>query len=305
MTKISFVIGEMWAGIRSNVSMIISIILVSFVSLTFVAVAALLQQQIVQMKSYWYDKAQVAVYLCSEYSPESACPAGEISQEQKAAITQAIESDLLAPYIEEYFFEDKEAAYEKFKEQFADSQAVQYITADQLNEAYWINLVDPTQSDLIVESFSGLTGVEEIKDQRGYLDDIFGFLNVGTVLAGSVAGVMLLSATLLVGTTIRLSAHSRRREISIMRLVGASRFSIQLPFVLEGVFAGLVGALLASAAMYAGTEYFVTGILAKQLAFTSLVTAADALMIAPYLLAIGVGLATVASALSISRYLRS
>jgi cell division transport system permease protein len=295
----------MWAGIRSNLSMIISIILVSFVSLTFLAVTLLLQLQITQMKTYWYDRAQVAVYLCSDFSPEEACPAGGVTETQKIAIKQQLQSDVLSPYIEEFYFESKDDAYTKFIEQFADSQAAQYITAEQLNEAYWVNLKDPTQSELIVESFSGLDGVEEIKDQRSYLDEIFSFLNAGSLLAGGVAAVMLLSATLLIATTIRLSAHSRRREISIMRLVGASKFSIQLPFVLEGLLAAVMGGALASAVTVAITHYFVTGFLAQQLAFTSFFTVADALMITPYLIGVGSALAILSSALSIHRYLRT
>jgi cell division transport system permease protein len=303
--KLGFILSEMWAGIRSNFSMIVSIILVSFVSLTFLAVTMLLQLQITQMKTYWYDRAQVAIYLCSDYSPEEACPAGGATDNQKVAVKQQLMSDTLAPYIEDYYFETKDQAYEKFVEQFADSQAVQYITADQLNEAYWVNLKDPNQSDLIIESFSGLDGVEEIKDQRSYLDEIFSFLNAGSLLAAGVAGVMLLSATLLIATTIRLSAHSRRREISIMRLVGASKFSIQLPFVLEGVLAAVVGGLLASGVTVAITHYFITGFLAQQLAFTSFFTVTDALMITPYLLGVGAALAIVSSAVSIHRYLRT
>ena len=303
--KLGFILSEMWAGIRSNLSMIISIILVSFVSLTFLAVTLLLQLQITQMKTYWYDRAQVAVYLCSDFSPEEACPAGGVTETQKVAIKQQLQSDVLSPYIEEFYFESKDDAYTKFIEQFADSQAAQYITAEQLNEAYWVNLKDPTQSELIVESFSGLDGVEEIKDQRSYLDEIFSFLNAGSLLAGGVAAVMLLSATLLIATTIRLSAHSRRREISIMRLVGASKFSIQLPFVLEGLLAAVMGGALASAVTVAITHYFVTGFLAQQLAFTSFFTVADALMITPYLIGVGSALAILSSALSIHRYLRT
>ncbi len=82
--KLGFILSEMWAGIRSNISMIVSIILVSFVSLTFVAVTLLLQLQIGEMKTYWYDRAQVAIYLCSDYSPEEACPAGGATDAQKA-----------------------------------------------------------------------------------------------------------------------------------------------------------------------------------------------------------------------------
>lgn len=303
--KLGFILSEMWAGIRSNFSMIVSIILVSFVSLTFLAVTMLLQLQINQMKTYWYDRAQVAIYLCSDYSPEEACPAAGVTDTQRVEIEQQLQSNVLAPYIEDFYYESKDDAYEKFLTEFADSQAAQYITAEQLNEAYWVNLKDPTQSELIIESFSGLDGVEEIKDQRSYLDEIFNFLNAGSLLAAGVASVMLLSATLLIATTIRLSAHSRRREISIMRLVGASKFSIQLPFVLEGVLAAVVGGLLASGVTVAITHYFVTGYLAQQLAFTSFFTVSDALMITPYLIGVGSALAIVSSAISIHRHLRT
>ena len=299
-----FVLGEMWAGLRSNVSMVISIILVTFISLTFVGVAALLQLQIGEMKNYWYDKAQVAIYLCTDYSPEDVCPVGAATDEQKAAVKQQLESAALAPYIEESYFETHEAAYEKFSEEFADSSVLEFIKPEQLNEAYWVNLVDPTQSQLVSEGFEGLDGVEEVRDQRGYLDQIFGFLNIGSLAAAGIAGVMLLSATLLIATTIRLSAFSRRREIGIMRLVGASNFSIQLPFVLEGIFAATIGAVLSVGAIIGLTEFVVADLLASSLPFTSLVGTAEALTVAPILLATGVILATLASGFSIRRYLK-
>ena len=293
--RFGFVMGEIGHGLRRNVSMVISVILVTFISLTFVGTASLLQLQIGQMKNYWYDRAQVAVYLCSEFSPAEACPQGEASADVKTAIEAKLQDATLSPYVEKFYFLNHDEALKQFKEEFKDNTITNYVTADQLNEAFWVNLKDPTQSELILESFSGLDGVEEIKDQRSYLDEIFNFLNAGSLLAAGVAAVMLLSATLLIATTIRLSAHSRRREISIMRLVGASRFSIQLPFVLEGLLAAVLGALLATGVTVAITHYFVTGYLAKQLAFTSFFTVADSLMITPYLLGIGATLAIISS----------
>ncbi|MEY4991112.1 MAG: hypothetical protein RIS08_1338 [Actinomycetota bacterium] len=299
-----FILSEMWAGLKSNVSMVFSIILVTFISLTFVGVAALLQLQIGQMKSYWYDRAQVAVYLCTDFSPEAACPVGGATEEQIAAVNSQLDSAAITPYVEEYFFETHEAAYEKFSEEFAGSSVLEFITPEQLNQAFWVNLKNPSDSQLIAESFSGLEGVEEVRDQRGYLDQIFSFMNVGSLAAAGVAGVMLLSATLLIATTIRLSAFSRRREISIMRLVGASNFSIQLPFVLEGIFAALIGGLLAGGATLAAVQYLVTDYLALQLPFTSFVGLSDALTVAPYLVGLGVILAVIASGVSIRRYLK-
>ncbi len=299
-----FILSEMWAGLKSNVSMVFSIILVTFISLTFVGIAALLQLQIGEMKNYWYDRAQVAVYLCTDFSPEAACPVGGATEEQIAAVKSQLDSAAITPYVEEYFFETHEAAYEKFSEEFAGSSVLEFITPEQLNQAFWVNLKNPSDSQLIAESFSGLEGVEEVRDQRGYLDQIFSFMNVGSFAAAGVAGVMLLSATLLIATTIRLSAFSRRREISIMRLVGASNFSIQLPFVLEGIFAALIGGLLAGGATLAAVQYLVNDYLALQLPFTRFVGLADALTVAPYLVGLGVILAVIASGVSIRRYLK-
>jgi cell division transport system permease protein len=303
--NIGFVFEEMWAGLKSNLAMVFSIVLVTFISLTFVGVAALLQMQINEMKSYWYDRAQVVVYLCTDYSSELVCPVGAVTDEQKASVGAQLASQGLAPYVSDFYFESHQDAYEKFAEEFADSSALAFISPEQLNEAYWVNLVDPERSDLIVESFSGMPGVEEVRDQRGYLDQIFLFLNIGSLSAAAIAGVMLLSATLLISTTIRLSAFSRRREIGIMRLVGASKFSIQLPFILEGIIAAVLGALLAIAGNYFIVDTLVADYLAPQLPFTSFVGVEQALTIAPYILLSGVILATLASGVSIRRYLKN
>lgn len=284
--------------------MVVSIILVTFISLTFVGIAALLQLQIGQMKNYWYDKAQVAVYLCTDYSPEAACPLGEANQEQIDAISSQLNSELLTPYIETYYFETHEQAYEKFIDQFEGSSVIGFITAEQLNQAFWVNLIDPEQSSLISETFSGVEGVEEVRDQRGYLDQIFAFLNAGSLAAAGIATVMLISAALLVSTTIRLSAISRRREIGIMRLVGASNFSIQLPFVLEGITAALIGSVMASGAIAAVVQFLVQDFLAVRLPFTSFVGLADAMLVLPYVVVGGVILAALASGISIRRYLK-
>lgn len=90
-----------------------------------------------------------------------------------------------------------------------------------------------------------------------------------------------------------------------MRLVGASNFSIQLPFILEGAFAAAIGALLSVVAILALTEFVVTGLLAATLPFTSLVGSADAWAVAPALLAIGAVLAVMSSALTLRRFLSS
>lgn len=302
--RLSTVFREAVSGLRRNVAMVVSIILVTFLSLTFVGTASLLQLQIGEMKNYWYDRAQVAVYLCSSISPADACPQGEASDDIKAAVEAKLNEETLKPFVDKYYFEDHEQAYKHFQEQFEGNAVAQYVTKEQLNETYWIKLNDPEKSQIVTETFTGVAGVEEVRDQRSYLDQIFSILNAASLAAVGVAVLMLFSSALLISTTIRLSAFSRRREIGIMRLVGASNFYIQLPFVLEGIVAATVGSLLAGGAVLAIVQFFVQGVLAPRLPFTNLVGLTDGLTVFPVLVGLGVLLAAVASGTAIRRYLR-
>lgn len=300
-----FVMSEMWQGLRRNTSMVISVVLVTFVSLTFVGAALLLQMQIQAMKTYWYDRAQVAIDFCTDVSASPQCAGGMPTQEQKDAVQAELQGPALAPYIDKFYFETQQEAYDRFVEQFKDDPLVSFVKPEQLNEAFWVNLKNPEESDIVIQTIRGMPGVESVTDQRQFLDSIFGVLNGASVTAFAIAIVMLIAAVLLVATTIRLSAFSRRRELRIMRLVGASNGFIQAPFVLEGVFAGLVGALLASGAVLAGTHWFVQGFVAPRMPALQLVEVwPDAVIVAAILVIVGVGLAAIASLISIRRYLR-
>ncbi|MEI6590749.1 MAG: permease-like cell division protein FtsX [Actinomycetes bacterium] len=302
--RFGFILDEIKQGLKRNVSMVISVILVTFVSMTFVGTALVLQLQIGQMKNYWYDRAQVAVYLCSSISPQTVCPQGESSPDVKAAVEAKLGSTTLKPYIDNYFFENHDQAYKQFQEQFKGNAVAKYVTANQLNETFWVKLKNANDGDIITESFTGQAGVEQVRDQRTYLDQIFSILNAASLTAISIASLMLVSAALLISTTIRLSAFSRRRELGIMRLVGASNFFIQLPFVLEGVVAATVGSLLAVGTVTALVQFFVQGFLAQQLPFTSFVGIGDALLVAPVLVLAGILVAWFSSLVAIRRYLR-
>jgi len=302
--KLGFVFREIGQSLSRNVSMIVSIVLVTFLSLTFVGTAGLLQAQIGQMKTYWYDRAQVAIYLCTDTSPADACPQGEASADTQSAVAKALEASTLKLFVERFYFENHQDAYDKFQEQFKGNAVAKYVTPEQLNETFWVKVEDPEKSAVIVESFTGVAGVEEVRDQRSYLDQIFSILNAASLAAVGIASIMLASAVLLISTTIRLSAFSRRREIGIMRLVGASNFYIQLPFILEGVVAATIGSVLAAGAVVAIVQFFVKGYLAARLPLTSFVGLEDALLLSPLLVIAGIGLAALASGVAIRRYLK-
>ena len=302
--KLGFLLKETWEGITRNFTMVISIVLVTFVSLTFVAIAALLQVQVGNLKNFWYDKAQIVIYLCNEYSTDSECPSGAITENEQIAVAGQLKSPALSSYIDAYFFESQDEAYQRLLEENSELSAAQFLSAEQLNAAYWVNLVNPEKAGLVVEAFSEQPGVAQVQDQRAYFDPIIGLLNGATVATGTVAAVMLLSAALLTTTTIRLSAFSRRRELGIMRLVGASSLAIQLPFILEGLVAALAGGVLAVVVTSFLVETFLTDSLSTELAFASFVTSADAVALAPQVIGIGAILAVLASGLATYRHIR-
>jgi cell division transport system permease protein len=300
----SFILRETWEGIRGNLSMVISIVLVTFVSLTFVSISALLQIQIGNLKNYWYDKAQIVIYLCNEYSTESECPTGTITETEQIAIAAQLKSNALNPYISEYFFESQNEAYERLMVENSNFSAAQFLNPEQLNAAYWVNLQDPESAGLVVEAFEEQPGVAQVSDQRAYFDPILGLLNGASIASSAVAAVMLFSAALLTTTTIRLSAFSRRRELGIMRLVGASNFSIQLPFILEGLVAAVIGGGFSILATGLLVDFFLSGELVAGLPFLNLISSADVLNIAPSVLGLGAILAVLASGISTYRHTR-
>jgi cell division transport system permease protein len=301
--RIALVLGEAASGLRRNFSMVVSIVLVTFVSLTFVGAAALLQLQIGQMKTYWYDKAQVAVYLCNKV-PNPHCGSGAVTKAQRDAVDAALKGPTLSPFIKHVYYENQDAAYKNFQQQFKGNAVADYVSSDLLNEAYWVNLKNPSQSSVISQALSDLPGVDAVSDQRSLLDQIFAVLNTASITAASIAALMLVAAALLISTTIRLSAFSRRRELGIMRLVGASNRFIQTPFVVEGVLASLIGSVLAGLTTIGIVQFFVQGYLAQSQTGVAFVTVKDALVVVPVLIGVGVVLAAVSANVAISRYLR-
>ncbi len=302
--RLGLILSEVGQGFRRNLSMVVSVVLVTFISLTFFGAAILLQSQITQTKGYWYDRAQVAIYLCTDISSESNCSETAATQAQKDDVQAELEGATLSPYIKKVEFEDHDEAYANFLDQFEGTTAAQLVTPDILSESFRVNLNDPTQADIIIDQVSGMAGVESVTDQRGLLEPIFAIMNAATFTAISIAGLMLVAAVLLIATTIRLSAFSRRRELGIMRLVGASNRFIETPFILEGVLAALIGSLLAGGVIVALVQFFVQGYLADALRGTALVNLNDALLVVPILLASGALLAAVSASVAIRRYLK-
>lgn len=300
--RLRFVLSQCFQGLRRNLAMAVSVVLVTFVSLTFVGSAVLVQSQINNMKDDWYDAVEVSVFLCPASSNAPTCADGEVSEEQAGEILAVLESEALNAYVDEVYTETKEEAHDAFLEQFGDQDWAANITVDHMQMSYRVKLHDPEQYQVVADEVSGRSGVESVVDHRAILDPLFLVLNRVTLLAAGLAATMILTAVLLITTTIRLSAMSRSRETSIMRLVGASNFFIQLPFMLEGAIAALLGSVLAIGGLWLGVHYLVDGWLVESFTFVNFIDKGDVLALAPLLIGIGILLAAFSSLVSLRKY---
>lgn len=303
----AFLLSEVANGLRRNTSMFVSVVLVTMVSLFFLGSGLLAQQQVDTAKGYWYDRVQVSIYLCTPDSVDVAsCASGAVTADQRDQLSSDL--DGLSPLVEQYWFESNQQAYDRFRDQFRNSAVIDNIPRESIPESFRVQLSDPQKYDVVSSAFEGAPGVESVEDQRELIDKLFAFLNVVSLASVALAAAMVVCAVLLISTTIRLTAWSRRRETGIMRLVGASAFTIHAPFIAETVIATLLGAGMAIGLLWAMVEFGVSGFLTELLAgesgLVALVGAADVWFIAPILVGGAVLLATGTSWLALRRYVQ-
>jgi cell division transport system permease protein len=246
--QLRYVFSELGQGLRRNLSMHIAVVLTLFVSLTLVGLGLLLNQQADKAAQHWGSQLQITVWLCKDKDDNPACT-GEVTDTQKAAIEKVVEEN---PEVADYHAESKEEAFAKVKELLGPEKFEgpnPAATAADMPQSLWIELKNPEEYQGITSAVKGLDGVSGIRDMRAVLKPIYGSINALQWGALGTATFLVLAALLLVGNTIRLAAFARRREIGIMRLVGASTSYITLPFLLEALVTALIGVGLAAGAL--------------------------------------------------------
>lgn len=304
--RLQFMLGEIASGFRRNASMMASVVIVSMISLFFIGTGLLAQREVDLAKGYWYDKVQVSIFLCTPQSTDvPSCANGAAT----AAQTASIKRDLLAqgPLVEQVYYESPAQAYARFKKQFASSPYLSQITPQSIPAAFRVKLSDPRRYSDIASLFTGATGVEAVSGQGKVLDTFFKILKLLSVGAVAFAVVMGVCAILLMTTTIRQVAFSRRRQVGIMRVVGAFNAVIYLPFVVETLVATVVGALLAVAALWALIHFGINRLFNHAGGggdLVSLIGTNDLWSIAPWMVAGTALLALLTAWLTLRRHLR-
>ncbi|KFI96094.1 permease-like cell division protein FtsX [Bifidobacterium stellenboschense] len=303
-----FILSETWTSLKRNVPMIVSVMLVTFISFVFIGASALMQAQVTRAKGEWYDKVEVIVWLCPDGTSQAAsCATGKAPTQQEIVELEDFIHQELRDNVSKISYVSREDFFKNtFLKQYPNGEYQgRTLTAADMQDSLQLKLKDPTKYKMVAEVLNGKTGVEEVVDQKQIFDPVFAVLNRATVVTVVLAVVMVVVAILLTGTTIRMSAASRKNETEIMRLVGASNWTIRLPFILEGVVASLVGSLLAAGALAAIVQVFITDGIAKSVSWMPFVTQGTVWLVAPALVAGAVLLSVIASAVSLSRYLKA
>jgi cell division transport system permease protein len=304
--QLSYVFSELGNGLKRNVSMTIAVIVTIFVSLTLVGMGLLLNAQADKAESYWGSKLQITVFLCNQNSATANCVNGEVTAAQKASIEKVLKNN---SEVAKFRLQSKQEAYDKWRAAYVSNndterRVFESIRPSDMQESYWVQLKNPEKFQGIKSAVQGLPGVNTVRDLREVLKPIYFWMNVMKWGAISIAAFLVVAAILQVGNTIRLAAFARRREIGIMRLVGASSLYIQLPFLMEAFVAALVGVGLAALSVMA----FMWVVIYRTLRPTSNIVAwvdwGDGLTAIAYIAVIGLALTLIPTLVMTRKYLK-
>ena len=304
--QLSYVFSELGNGLKRNVSMTIAVIVTIFVSLTLVGMGLLLNAQADKAEAYWGSKLQITVFLCNQNSATANCVNGEVTAAQKSAIQKVLDTN---NEVQDWRLQSKQEAYDKWRAAYVSNndterRVFESIRPSDMQESYWVQLKNPAKFQGIKSAVQGLPGVNTVRDLREVLKPIYFWMNVMKWGAISIAAFLVIAAILQVGNTIRLAAFARRREIGIMRLVGASSLYIQLPFLMEAFVAALVGVGLAALSVLAFMEVVIYRTLRPTSNIVAWVDWGDGLRAIAYIAVIGLALTLLPTLVMTRKYLK-
>jgi cell division transport system permease protein len=301
--RAQFVLSEVWIGLRRNLTMTIALVVVVAISLSLLGTGLLFVKQVDNTRSYWQSRVQLSVYLCTSEAISANCAKnGAVTGSEVASIEQTLKS---LPEVTSVTFLSQPQAVALFKQEFADSPTlVKYTSPTEIPSSFEIRLQN-TQADAVsvTNSVDGLAGVAQVVDDASILNNFYKLLDGARTAVVIIAIFLLVAAILLVANTIRLSAFNRRRETSIMRLVGASNFYVQLPFLVEGMIAGLLGWLISAGLLVAVKALWLNG-LQSYFPYGVTLTTTDLVEVIIIALITGLLICGATSFLTLRRYLR-
>ena len=302
--RAQFVFHEVWIGLKRNLTMSIALVVVVAISLSLLGTGLLFVKQVDNTRTYWQGKVQLSIYLCSggTMSAPQCAKNGPVTASERAQVLAELTK---MPQVARVSYVSQQEAYKQFKSEFAQSPSfVSSVSAGQIPESFQVKLRNAESDETTVaETVNGAPGVDQIVNDASILDKFYKLLDGARNAVVVIAIILIIAAILLVANTIRLSAFSRRRETSIMRLVGASNFYVQLPFLVEGIIAGLFGWLVATGLLVGVKSLWLNG-MKQYFPFNVQLSTADLVEVIILAMIVGLLLCGATSFLTLRRYLR-
>jgi cell division transport system permease protein len=302
--RLTPILVDVGSGVRRNATMTVSLVVTVAISLFLVGIGLWTHSQAARSEAFYYGKAQVGVFFCNaEQATDPAnpqCAAGAVTGAQE----QALRARLTAmPQVARVVHESQKQAYANFKAEYPDSAITANVSPADMQESLRVQLSSPAGYAAVLAATQGRPGVQQVQDLQSLLAPLFGSLRTFGLGAVALAVLLVGVAVLLIWNTIRLAAYGRRRETEIMRLVGASSTAVRLPFVLQSVVAGLVGAALADLGLVAWEKGVVLDRLRADIPVTPWIGWSEMSWIFVVLALLGVAVSAIPAAVSLRRYL--
>jgi cell division transport system permease protein len=295
-----FVVREVVTGLRRNVTMTVAMVLTTAISLGLVGTGLLAVRTIDRTEQLYSDRVEVQVALTSDVSANDA----DCSQPICTGLRATLEN---SPLVESVRYENQQQAYERYKELFAGQSLADVVRPQSLPATLRVRLADQQAgAQAVRQAMTGQVGVRNVIDQRDVVAKLFDFLGGVRNVTFALALVQAVAALLLISNTVQVSAFTRRTEVGVMRLVGATRWYTQLPFLIEAVVTGVVGALIAVGGLLVGKFLFIDQLLSGIVSngVVPPVEIGDIIWVSPILVMIGAGIAAVTGYVTLRLYVR-
>ena len=295
--RFGFLLNEVWTGLRRNITMTVAMILTTAISIGLFGGGLLVVRLADNSRAIYLDRVESQVFLTNDVSAnDPTCDTDPCK-----GLRQKIED---RDDVRSVRFLNRDDAYNDAIKKFPQYKDV--AGKDAFPASFVVKLDDPEQHKDFDDSIAGQPGVLNVLNQKDLIDRLFAVLDGLSNAAFAVALVQAVGAVLLIANMVQVAAYTRRTEVGIMRLVGASRWYTQLPFLLEACLAALIGVVISITGLIIVRALFLENALNQfyQANLIARVDYADILYIAPILLFVGVAMAAATSYVTLRLYVR-
>ena len=254
INTIGYFVSDAFRSLKRNKTISIASIITVFITFIVLGVFSLVAQNANLAISGVEDKIEIAVYLDDDISLDN----------QKEIQVKLAEQD----GVKDVTYLSKEEAYNDFKESTEDNEGMLQgytLESNPFPASFVVKIDDSSKIDDIASAVEDMDGVEEVKNQQDLVSSISAFVK-GIRYVGTILFVILVAVSIfLIMNTTKLTVYSRRREVGIMKFVGATDWFIRWPFIIEGIVIGFFGALFAILAIFGLYKYIISIVSSKML----------------------------------------